>query len=365
MSFICSVCEKCFANANKLKQHSKLHCELCNKFFINTTNLKKHMTNCNVFCSVCNENVPKKYYSHHKRTHEHRSKESTIYISEKVKLRTSAFSERIESYTYTNDNSLIIFPEEFFKEAQETIIKLLEECRAKHSTYKFNMELECDYLKIISSSDSGQTQKDMSIGHVTKMCLVTLADDLQELFELHSKDICTKMSEFQERDSGWSLTRINCLNLNINQVRVFRGSAFIPLPLNLTKKPKALLNLLNSDDYCFKWCVIASFFKDSRHSINELRHPQTYQIADISSDLIVLNTTTTLNFSRMSFPLMLKDIKIFEQNNNISVNVFGYDNDAIVGPYYLTKDEKANHINLLLLTKEDKSHYILIRDMSR
>lgn len=365
MAFICNECEKSFSNGNLLNNHLKLHCELCKKLFLNVRNVKEHMSQCAVFCSVCNEHVPMKYYSYHKRTNGHREKESTISVNEKIKLRSSDFNERIESYIYSNANSDVIFPEEFFKEAGEYIVNILEECRVKHLAFKFNMELECDYLKFISSTaDSGESQKVGSISHITKMTLTTLGDDLQELYEIHAKDICTKMSEFQERDSGWSLTRINCLNLNINQVTVFRGSAYISLPSALTKKSRTFLNILNHDDYCFKWCVIAWLLKDSSLPNNEMRKPETYKIADISSNVIKVNDVT-LNFSTISFPLKLKDIKIFEKNNEISVNVFGYDNNTIVGPYYLTKEEKSNHINLLLLTKEDKSHYVLIRDMSR
>ncbi|XP_058986228.1 uncharacterized protein LOC131806274 [Musca domestica] len=51
-------------------------------------------------------------------------------------------------------------------------------------------------------------------------------------------------------------------------------------------------------------------------------------------------------------------------NPEISVNVFGYENKSVVGPYYLTKETKSNHINLILLHNEENFHYILVMDMS-
>ncbi|XP_073831535.1 uncharacterized protein [Musca autumnalis] len=68
----------------------------------------------------------------------------------------------------------------------------------------------------------------------------------------------------------------------------------------------------------------------------------------------------------LSFPLALKDVKQFEKANpEISVNVFGYERNSIEGPYYLTKEEKRHHVNLILLNDGDKFHYIWIKNMSR
>lgn len=364
MAFICEFCKLSFVNPWLLQKHSQLHCELCGKLFINVGSMKEHVSQCNVYCASCNEYVPKKYFSYHKRTNAHRSKETTICLSEKVKLRKSDFNERIETYTYTNEQSSVMYPEEFFDEARDVIINILKESLDKHITIKFNMELECDYIKFLSTNDSGETQQNMSINHITKMHLITMSDNLKELYDMHAKDICTKMSEFQERDSGWSLIHMNCVNININQTTVFKGSSYLPLPQGLRRSYHTFLNIKNHDEYCFKWCIIAYLLRDSTATMNQLQNPQTYNIDNISLDMIELNNTT-LDFSRMVFPVKLKDINIFEKNNDISVNVFGYDNGEIVGPYYLTREEKRIHINLLFITNEERSHYILIKDMSR
>lgn len=356
------MCDQNFSASNLLKKHRNLHCELCSKLFLSASNVKEHKSQCSVYCSVCNENVLRKYYSYHKRTNKHRSKQTTISLNEKITLRRSEFQERIESYTYINDNLEVLFPQEFFKESEVIIVKLLEDCRTKHITFKFNIQLECTYIKM-SGLNSEESQQCTKINHITKMCLATLSDDLEELYSMQTKDICTKMSVFQERDSGWSLTHINFMEININQSSVLKGSTYIPLPSYFKKIP-AFLNIINNDDYCFKWCIIASLFKDSRYSLKQLCNPKTYAISDISSNVIKIKDVE-LNFSDITFPLKLKDIKTFEQKNNISVNVFGVDDREIVGPYYLTKGEKTNHINLLLMTNEDKSHYILIRNLSK
>ena len=71
----------------------------------------------------------------------------------------------------------------------------------------------------------------------------------------------------------------------------------------------------------------------------------------------------TLNFDGISFPMKLKDIKKFEQQNpQVSMNVLGYEDEKIF-PLRISKMAKKEHeVNLLLL--EDK-HFVLINDLSR
>lgn len=92
-----------------------------------------------------------------------------------------------------------------------------------------------------------------------------------------------------------------------------------------------------------------------------------YNIQNIEEDVITLNNDITLNFSGLRFPLKIKDIKTFEScNNTISINVFGCDNEAkeIIGPFYLTKEERIQHINLMLLEDTNNFHYIFIKNIS-
>jgi len=44
------------------------------------------------------------------------------------------------------------------------------------------------------------------------------------------------MSEFQERDSGWSLIEKVYLEVNINKYQLIRGSNYIDLPREIVNK---------------------------------------------------------------------------------------------------------------------------------
>ena len=75
-----------------------------------------------------------------------------------------------------------------------------------------------------------------------------------------------------------------------------------------------------------------------------------------------------LNLKGLKFPLIPKDVKKFErQNPTICVNILQWtENQAL--PLQVTEHrDRPHHVNLLLLhdNKTSKSHYTLVRDLSR
>lgn len=342
-NYNCSECGKLFMTANGLKRHEKIHASS------STTH-----------CKECDEHVKTSDFGYHLRTNKHRTNSGIpSTISDKLKVSNSDFRERIEIYTLTNEKEGILFPQEFFNDVADIIINLLKECLAKHIVYKFNMELMCDYIKM-DEEDAIVT----SIAHISKMKIVTIEHDIMEMYKSQSDEICNKMSEFQERDSGWTLVNIKSIEININQASLIRGSQYISLPTVLAQT-RSCINIMNNDIYCFKWCIISAL-----HSARDLTPRQrincsSYNIFNIPEEEIIVGNNK-LNFKNMEFPLKLRDVKKFEyQNKEISVNVFGFESNVIVGPYYITKEEKSKHINLILLTKNGKSHFVLINDLSK
>ena len=58
-----------------------------------------------------------------------------------------------------------------------------------------------------------------------------------------------------------------------------------------------------------------------------------------------------------------KDFKNIEVQNNICVNVFGYENKLVL-PIYISDQTFKNSIDLLLLINDDQSHYVYIKDFN-
>ena len=70
-----------------------------------------------------------------------------------------------------------------------------------------------------------------------------------------------------------------------------------------------------------------------------------------------------LDYSGIEFPVKEKDFKKIEVQNNICINVFGYENE-LVFPIYVSDKKFQDSMDLLLLTKDDKSHYVYSKDFN-
>ena len=73
--------------------------------------------------------------------------------------------------------------------------------------------------------------------------------------------------------------------------------------------------------------------------------------------------TNNYDWYGLKFPVSIKDINIFEMNNDISVNVLSVEDKDI---YICRKDCRASReINLMLISEGDRWHYTVIKSLSR
>lgn len=117
---------------------------------------------------------------------------------------------------------------------------------------------------------------------------------------------------------------------------VLRGGSFIPLHQYLKKT--WFRNVVNDDDFCSKWSILAS--------LHEFDCPH-YRVSELN------RYDNELNFTGIEFPVQLKDIKIFENLNPlISVSVYMFDeNNKRIYSVRLTKNVKQHHVHLLMIRK--------------
>ena len=75
-------------------------------------------------------------------------------------------------------------------------------------------------------------------------------------------------------------------------------------------------------------------------------------------------------------PMEVKDISKFERRNNISISVYGYEKpkknsdgvvteEGFIYPLQVVREVKEKHVNLLMISNENTSHYCLISNFSR
>lgn len=151
---------------------------------------------------------------------------------------------------------------------------------------------------------------------------------------------------FERDGSGWSIDTIIKLEVNTVEFKPLEGSSFIPLPSKIQKK-RAVLSILNNDQKCFLWSVLAAL-----HPISYYDHPDRVKNYH--------QYESELNLNNLDFSLPLSQVSRFEVNNNISVIVFGLDGNEIYPLQITTQRNMSTHVNLLLFSKGEKRHYCLV-----
>ena len=70
-----------------------------------------------------------------------------------------------------------------------------------------------------------------------------------------------------------------------------------------------------------------------------------------------------MNYDGIDYPLSQKHYNKVEKQNSIRINVFGYE-DGQPFPIHISKKTFEDQMNLLLITKDEKKHYVLIKDFN-
>ena len=132
-------------------------------------------------------------------------------------------------------------------------------------------------------------------------------DSVQFLKNSISNDIITKLSEFSDMGSGWSLTEIIALHLKINKCSGFSaGACFRDLPDEIKRK-KCCVNIHTNDVACFAWAV-TSALEPAKHHTSRVTSYRHY--------------STVLNLEGITFPFSLNQLSKFETQNDLSINIY-------------------------------------------
>ena len=149
--------------------------------------------------------------------------------------------------------------------------------------------------------------------------------------------------------SGWTIDRIDNHYLNVMSYKPFNESNYIEPPIKLRNAKKGLINVKNDDNRCFLWCHV-------RHLSPQETNPQRVKKED-------KEFANKLDYSGIDFPVSSKSYSKIEKQNNIRINVFGYENNE---PFliYISEEKFEDQMNLLLITKDEKKHYVIIKDFN-
>ena len=71
-----------------------------------------------------------------------------------------------------------------------------------------------------------------------------------------------------------------------------------------------------------------------------------------------------LDYTGIEFPITIKQFNKIEKQNNITINIFGYEEKQTY-PIYVSKENCENYMNLLLIPEGENWHYVLIKDFNK
>ena len=160
-----------------------------------------------------------------------------------------------------------------------------------------------------------------------------------------------KISIFQRNGSGWYFKEVSSLEIHIVDYNQLKAPVIFYFQIFLMRK-KAIINMKNKDNKCFLWSVLRYLHPIENHE-ERLTDIRKYE--------------NDLNFKGIDFPVKLKDITKFEnQNPHLpGINVFSINDNNKIHPLRLNQKDLQKTIDLFLFSKDEKQHYSLIKNFSR
>ncbi|KYN05852.1 hypothetical protein ALC62_03213, partial [Cyphomyrmex costatus] len=249
----------------------------------------------------------------------------------------TAFESRILTGVVINSNH--IDPHRFLEDASEIVLERVQCIMRRYDSIKINTLFNGEFIAGDKRANKSITTRNFEIYRCT--------DQREWYVSRVVEPILASLEEFQERDSGWALSRILNLTVNANKLNPLRAGCHIKLPEKIMLK-RAVINVQSKDNACFAWSVVAALHPAESHTYRTSSYP---------------HYSSVLNLTGIELPMTLSQIKKFENLSNVSVNVYAIE-DGIV-PIRLTDRKRSKHVNLLYVEDNIAGHFVLIKDLSR
>ena len=230
-----------------------------------------------------------------------------------IKLEKSALQNFAEIYVIDGKPGLT--PLQFFAENVPRIKDFLRNHRKIKVKMILNSEMEKQIIEKVKRKTKINIEQD-SVYSVSKTHINTKSKDVKVILSQMLKEIMETLANYQRNGSGWNFKEVNSLEIHIVDYKRVKGSSYIPLP-EFIKRKNAIINIKNKDNKCFLWSVLRYLHPKESHG---------ERLADLRE------YENDLNFKGINFPVKLKDITKFENQNPSlpGINVFSVnDNNKI------------------------------------
>ena len=224
-------------------------------------------------------------------------------------------------------------PRDFLNYVKNTVLKFLD----KNRQNKVRISLITTMMRADPATGIVTNEEEVSFNSLQKS--IFASTDLENTFEKMTAKILESFATYLKNGSGWFFKNVVRLDITLSKLNPLKGSSQIPLPDWILRK-KVLINMENEDDECFKWSVTRALNLVGKHSQkgNE-RTSRTVRTAPCSERMF----------------------KKFEDNNDVSFLVFGYDEKNII-PLYVPVERRERIVHLFFLQKRGWDQKSLLRD---
>ena len=229
------------------------------------------------------------------------------------------------------------------QKSRKAINHLFKNLLIQTKGFKFVETLQ---VKFVKYSNDKKISKNGYFNSTTD--LIINETDIKLSLQASQQQILNKIAQWISEGSGWTIQSIENHYINIVNYNPLKGSSYIKLPQEL--KNKSLINLQNKDNECFRWCHI-------RHLNPQEKDPQRIKKTD-------KEYISKLDYSSIEFPVTIKQMNKIEKQNNICINLFGYEEKQKF-PIFISKEKFTDHMELLLITEGENNHYVLIKDFNK
>ena len=167
--------------------------------------------------------------------------------------------------------------------------------------------------------------------------------DVDELINKFTDENVDQLENYLEKGSDWYFKEVVQFEIHTVEFNPSKGSSYIKLPNWITNK-KAILNIKNSDNKCFIWCVLRYLYQKESHD------ERITDLKKYENELITKGIT---------FPMNVKDISKFEKLNPKipGINVFSVDEKNVIYPLRMAQRDCISTIDLFLYEEDGNSHY--------
>ena len=227
-----------------------------------------------------------------------------------------------------------------FQKSRRAVEYLFNNLLVQTKGFKFVETLQVKFFK---QSNDKNILKNGYFNSTTD--LIVNETDIKLAIQASQQQILNKIAQWISEGSGWTIQSIENHYINIAIYNPLKGSSYIELPKELRHSAKGLINMKNKDNECFRWCHI-------RHLNPQDKDPQRIKKTDKQN-------IEKLDYSSIEFPVTVKQINKIEKQNNICINLFGYEEKQKF-PIYISKEKYQDHMELLLITEGENKHYVLI-----